>query len=124
MSSLRVPGIFSLNANGAVWADAKSVFLPLRPLPRNVTQIAQLALPRICWIAVAVLAAEFPCGYSWAQHASDNPVASAEDAYGLTLGLETIGLYLTSSGDSTHKLPETYASTGCTSTNRDRCPIE
>lgn len=28
-----------------------------------------------------------------AQHASDNPVTSAEDAYGLTLGLESVGLY-------------------------------
>src|SRR5579862_6784620 len=28
-----------------------------------------------------------------AQHASDNPVVSAEDAFGLTLGLESIGMY-------------------------------
>src|SRR5215469_16721449 len=28
-----------------------------------------------------------------AQHAADNPVASAEDAFGLTLGLESIGMY-------------------------------
>jgi len=28
-----------------------------------------------------------------AQHASDDPVASADDAFGLTLGLESIGLY-------------------------------
>jgi iron complex outermembrane receptor protein len=28
-----------------------------------------------------------------AQHASDNPVASADDGFGLTLGLESIGLY-------------------------------
>jgi iron complex outermembrane recepter protein len=28
-----------------------------------------------------------------AQHASDNPVVSAQDAFGLTLGLETIGMY-------------------------------
>ena len=28
-----------------------------------------------------------------AQHASDNPVTSAEDAFGLTLGLESIGMY-------------------------------
>jgi len=27
------------------------------------------------------------------QHASDNPVASADDAFGLTLGLESIGMY-------------------------------
>ena len=29
----------------------------------------------------------------WAQHASDDPVASANDGFGLTLGLESIGLY-------------------------------
>jgi iron complex outermembrane receptor protein len=28
-----------------------------------------------------------------AQHASDNPVATADDAFGLTIGLESIGLY-------------------------------
>jgi iron complex outermembrane recepter protein len=28
-----------------------------------------------------------------AQHASDNPVSAADDAYGLTLGLESVGLY-------------------------------
>ena len=28
-----------------------------------------------------------------AQHASDDPVASANDAFGLTLGLESIGIY-------------------------------
>jgi iron complex outermembrane receptor protein len=30
---------------------------------------------------------------AWAQHASDDPVATAADAFGLTLGLESIGLY-------------------------------
>jgi len=28
-----------------------------------------------------------------AQHAADNPITSADDAYGLTLGLESVGLY-------------------------------
>jgi iron complex outermembrane recepter protein len=32
-------------------------------------------------------------GTAQAQHASDDPVASANDAFGLTLGLESIGLY-------------------------------
>src|SRR5580693_6109495 len=40
--------------------------------------------------AIAVLLHVAPAG---AQHASDNPVVSAEDAFGLTLGLETIGMY-------------------------------
>jgi iron complex outermembrane receptor protein len=29
----------------------------------------------------------------YAQHASDDPLATANDAFGLTLGLESIGLY-------------------------------
>jgi len=28
-----------------------------------------------------------------AQHASDNPINSADDAFGLTLGLESVGIY-------------------------------
>jgi iron complex outermembrane recepter protein len=41
-------------------------------------------------IAVAVT---FQATTVSAQHASDNPVAAADDAYGLTLGLESVGLY-------------------------------
>jgi iron complex outermembrane recepter protein len=44
---------------------------------------AQLALLAICLGVVP----------AWAQHASDNPLQSADDAVGLTLGLESIGLY-------------------------------
>jgi iron complex outermembrane receptor protein len=44
---------------------------------------AQLALLAICLGIVP----------AWAQHASDNPLQSADDAFGLTLGLESIGLY-------------------------------
>ena len=32
-------------------------------------------------------------GSAQAQHASDDPLASADDAFGLTLGLESIGMY-------------------------------
>jgi iron complex outermembrane recepter protein len=39
---------------------------------------------------VAVLIAASPVR---AQHATDDPVAAAGDAFGLTLGLESIGLY-------------------------------
>jgi len=35
----------------------------------------------------------FPVTAARAQHASDNPVTAAQDAYGLTLGLESVGLY-------------------------------
>src|SRR5215469_7205575 len=50
-------------------------------------------LPRGLLLLVASLAAIFHAGAARAQHASDNPVASAEDAFGLTLGLESVGLY-------------------------------
>jgi hypothetical protein len=44
------------------------------------------------WIAVALLAC-LPLSTVYAQHASDDPLATANDAFGLTLGLESIGLY-------------------------------
>jgi iron complex outermembrane receptor protein len=44
-------------------------------------------------IAVAAIAVLLHVAAARAQHAADNPVASAEDAFGLTLGLETIGMY-------------------------------
>lgn len=48
---------------------------------------------RRCSLAVASLTAIFHLTAAQAQHASDNPVASADDAFGLTLGLESIGIY-------------------------------
>jgi iron complex outermembrane receptor protein len=44
-------------------------------------------------IACALLLALSPGGSLRAQHASDDPLATANDAFGLTLGLESIGLY-------------------------------
>jgi len=44
-------------------------------------------------IAGALLLLLSPIGALRAQHASDDPVASANDAFGLTLGLESIGIY-------------------------------
>jgi hypothetical protein len=44
-------------------------------------------------IACALLLVFAPVGTLRAQHASDDPVASANDAFGLTLGLESIGIY-------------------------------
>lgn len=44
-------------------------------------------------LLVATSTAIFQVTTVRAQHASDNPVTSAEDAYGLTLGLESVGLY-------------------------------
>ncbi len=45
------------------------------------------------FLALASLAVASHVVPARAQHASDNPVASAQDAFGLTLGLESIGLY-------------------------------
>jgi len=43
--------------------------------------------------AIAAGSAMFQPSAARAQHASDNPVKSADDAFGLTLGLESVGLY-------------------------------
>ena len=45
------------------------------------------------FIIVAAVALAAHVSAACAQHASDNPVAAAEDAFGLTLGLESIGMY-------------------------------
>jgi iron complex outermembrane recepter protein len=44
-------------------------------------------------VALTLLTAISPVNAVRAQHASDDPVASANDAFGLTLGLESIGMY-------------------------------
>jgi iron complex outermembrane recepter protein len=51
------------------------------------------ARSRIFPIAVAAVFATFQASAARAQHASDNPVKSADDAFGLSLGLEKVGLY-------------------------------
>lgn len=45
------------------------------------------------FLVIASLAGTFHVPAARAQHASDNPVASADDAFGLTLGLESVGMY-------------------------------
>src|SRR5215469_3571676 len=44
-------------------------------------------------VIVAALAGSFHASPAQAQHAADNPVTAAEDAFGLTLGLESVGMY-------------------------------
>lgn len=44
-------------------------------------------------IALACSALVLPGMHAMAQHAADNPVTAADDAFGLTLGLESIGMY-------------------------------
>ena len=48
---------------------------------------------RIVLSPVVCVALAAGAGIARAQHASDNPVAVADDAFGLTLGLESIGMY-------------------------------
>ena len=51
------------------------------------------AVARARGIASALLLVFLPVSTLRAQHASDDPVASASDGFGLTLGLESIGMY-------------------------------
>lgn len=51
------------------------------------------AVARARGIASALLLVFLPLSTLRAQHASDDPVASASDGFGLTLGLESIGMY-------------------------------
>ena len=44
-------------------------------------------------MVVAAIFAPFQLTAARAQHASDNPINSADDAFGLTLGLESVGIY-------------------------------
>jgi iron complex outermembrane recepter protein len=52
----------------------------------------EVPMSRLFRIAMALLALS-PVTAVYAQHASDDPLATADDAFGLTLGLESIGLY-------------------------------
>jgi iron complex outermembrane receptor protein len=49
--------------------------------------------PSAAKLAMALLICAAPLCAVRAQHAGDNPEATADDAFGLTLGLETIGMY-------------------------------
>jgi iron complex outermembrane recepter protein len=53
---------------------------------------ARPAAKKLC-ILIVVFALISPFNAVRAQHASDDPVAAADDAFGLTLGLESIGMY-------------------------------
>jgi iron complex outermembrane recepter protein len=44
-------------------------------------------------VVIAAAVVTFQAGAAHAQHASDNPITSADDAFGLTLGLESVGIY-------------------------------
>jgi iron complex outermembrane receptor protein len=44
-------------------------------------------------VVIAAAVVTFQAGAARAQHAADNPITSADDAFGLTLGLESVGIY-------------------------------
>jgi iron complex outermembrane recepter protein len=48
---------------------------------------------RVFPVAIAAVFAMVPASAARAQHAGDNPVESADDAFGLSLGVEKVGLY-------------------------------
>jgi hypothetical protein len=48
---------------------------------------------RAFWIVFTLLTVISPFDAVRAQHASDNPAPSADDTFGFTLGLESIGIY-------------------------------
>lgn len=53
----------------------------------------QIASIRRRLFVAAAAAVILQPGPARAQHASDNPITAADDAYGLTLGLESVGIY-------------------------------
>src|ERR1700761_2394417 len=55
--------------------------------------LAAFAQGRKFPVIVAAIAGVCLPTAAWAQHAADNPINSAADAFGLTLGLESVGLY-------------------------------
>jgi iron complex outermembrane recepter protein len=59
------------------------------PMDWYMSALRHLCLP----FPAAALMALSPLTAVYAQHASDDPLATANDAFGLTLGLESIGLY-------------------------------
>jgi iron complex outermembrane receptor protein len=48
---------------------------------------------KLLHVAIACPVLALGAGAAHAQHATDNPVATADDGFGLTLGLESIGMY-------------------------------
>ncbi len=45
----------------------------------------------LCWMTAAM--SSLASGTSLAQHTSDNPIVSAQDGFGMTVGTESVGLY-------------------------------
>jgi iron complex outermembrane recepter protein len=76
-------------ASHALKTLESQVGVPLFQRQRDGLYITEAALFRI---AIALMALS-PLTAVHAQHASDDPLATANDAFGLTLGLESIGLY-------------------------------
>ena len=61
--------------------------------PRPALVVARHFTAKVFRIVFTVGILFLRCTLTLAQHAPDNPLATADDAFGLTLGLESIGLY-------------------------------
>jgi iron complex outermembrane recepter protein len=85
----------ALNYDSVRWsAVASAVDAPRsKRLMLPALAVVSGSVARVFWIALTLLSAVSVFTDVQAQHASDDPVASAVDAFGLTLGLESIGLY-------------------------------
>jgi iron complex outermembrane receptor protein len=85
--------IKGLHAQGCIY----DVFACLRgnPTARKVADKCRSPdwTKRILLILITILSTCLQFSTAQAQHASDNPVAVADDAFGMTLGLESIGMY-------------------------------
>lgn len=64
-----------------------------QPQGRRARAGRRAVLCRQLFVVVAVAAASLQSRAVRAQHAADNPITAADDAYGLTLGLESVGIY-------------------------------
>lgn len=83
----------AIAAQRAVFARPDSSTYTDSKRPLGVRKVKFDRACRRLAVTVVSVAGLFHAATVRAQHASDNPVVSAQDAFGLTLGLETIGMY-------------------------------
>src|SRR5580693_3344209 len=74
------------------YGDVAAELGPERPSFERPNAAIRGSWSKLLRIAAALVALSPPAAV-FAQHASDDPLATANDAFGLTLGLESIGLY-------------------------------
>src|ERR1700674_634650 len=97
MSALRqlyppCPTAATLADQSDVYGDVAAELRPDRLRFEEPDAAVRGSWSKLFRIAAALMALS-PLTAVYAQHASDDPLATANDAFGLTLGLESIGLY-------------------------------